>query len=65
MAEQAGGSSCMGASSQIEEDVFYAQESLDPINQCLGGIGETPIVRKKLNQVRYPKEKLKKITATI
>ena len=55
----------MGASSQIEEDVFYAQESLDPINQCLGGIGETPIVRKKLNQVRYPKEKLKKITATI
>ena len=53
------------ASSQVEEDVFYAQESLDPINQCLGGIGETPIVRKKLDQVRYPKEKLKKITATM
>ena len=55
----------MGASSQVEEDVFYAQESLDPIDQCLGGIGETPIVRKKLDEVRYPKEKLKKITATM
>ena len=53
------------ASSQVEEDVFCAQESLDPINQCLGAIGETPIVRKKLDQVRYPKEKLKKITATM
>ncbi len=35
------------------------------MNQCLSAIGETPIVRKKLHQVKYPKEKLKKIGATM
>ena len=40
------------ASSEHEE-VFYQQESLQPLNQCLTAIGETPIAKKKLQQVKY------------
>ena len=51
------------ASSEHEE-VFYQQESLQPLNQCLTAIGETPIAKKKL-QVKYRKQKLKKIRAVV
>ena len=36
-----------------EHEVFYQQESLQPLNQCLTAIGETPIAKKKLQQVKY------------
>ena len=35
------------ASSEREE-VFYQHEFLQPMNQCLSAIGETPILKKKL-----------------
>ena len=47
------------------EEVFYQQESLQPVNQCLTAIGETPIAKKKLQQVKYRKQKLKKIRAAV
>ena len=52
-----------GASSQ--EEVSYQQESLESINQCLSAIGETPVVKKKLQQAKYPKEKMQKIRAAV
>ena len=52
------------ASSQHEE-VLIPQESLETVNQCLSTLGETPIVKKKLQQAKYPKEKLKKITTAV
>ena len=52
------------ANSEYEE-IFYQQESLQPLNQCLTAIGETPIAKKKLQQVKYFKWKLKKIRAAI
>ncbi len=54
-----------GASSQLEEDVSYQHKSLESINQCLSAIGETPVVKKKLQQAKYPKEKVKKIRAAV
>ena len=47
------------------ENVLQEEESLDPFNQCLSAIGETPVVKKKLQQVKYPKEKIKKITTAM
>ena len=38
---------------------------LSSINQCLEEIGETPIVKEKLSQQKYPKHKLQKISASI
>ena len=38
---------------------------LESVNQCLGEIGETPVVKKKLQQVHYPKDKLKRITTAM
>ena len=52
-----------GASSQ--EEVSYEHESLESINQCLSAIGETPVVKKKLQQAKYPKEKMKKIRVAV
>ena len=40
-------------------------ESLKTINQCLSAIGETPIVKKKLQQTKYPREKMKKIRTAV
>ena len=40
-------------------------EALQGINDCLGKVGQTPIVAHKLGQVKYPKQKLKKITKII
>ena len=45
------------ASSEHEE-VFYQQESLQSLNQCL-------TAKKKLQQVKYCKQKLKKIRAAV
>ena len=39
-------------------DELSAFESLESLNQCLGAIGETPVVRKKLQQAKYPREKI-------
>ena len=39
--------------------------TLESVNQCLGEIGETPVVKKKLQQVHYPKDKLKRITTAM
>ena len=33
--------------------------SLEPVNQCLNALGEIPIVENKVQQVQYPKEKLR------
>ena len=49
----------------LQEDAFQKQESLKSLNQCLAAIGETPIAKKKLQQVKYPKEKIKKIKASV
>ena len=39
--------------------------TLESVNQCLEEIGETPVVKKKLQQVHYPKDKLKRITTAM
>ena len=44
------------------EELRSPYESLESGNQCLTALGETPIVKKKLQQVKYPKEKLKKVS---
>jgi len=38
---------------------------LSSINQCLEEIGEMPIVKQKLGQQKYPKQKLQKISASL
>jgi len=38
---------------------------LSPINRYLVEIGETPIAKQKLNQQKYPKQKMSKICTTI
>ena len=53
-----------GASSEREE-AFYQQESLQTVDQCFTAIGETSIAKKKLQQVKYRKQKLKKIRAAV
>ena len=55
-----------GDSSESDEDetvVFKddVTESVETVNLCLDVIGETPICQRKLQQVKYPKEKLNKI----
>ena len=55
----------VGESSQLEESALHQQESVESLNQCLSAIGETPITKKKLQQVKYPKEKLKKVKVSI
>ena len=53
-----------GKSSQIyvvKHEVLCEHEPLAFVNRCLDAIGESPIVQKKLKQVKYPREKLKKI----
>ena len=50
------------SSHSLYEEVYSPHLSLEPVNQCLSAIGETLIVKKKLQQVKYPKEKLKKIS---
>ena len=52
------------ASTASEEKVLHQQGSLESVNQCLATIGESPIMKKKLQQVKYPKDKLKKIKAS-
>ena len=46
---------------------FYADtsESLALLNQCLGRIGETSVSKRKLQQTKYPKQKIKKITTVM
>lgn len=48
-------------SPQAMKSQEYA-EALQGINDCLGKVGQTPIVAHKLGQVKYPKQKLKKMT---
>ena len=52
------------ASSEREE-VYYQHELLQPVNQCLSAIGETPILKKKLQHVKYRIQKFKKIRAAV
>jgi len=40
-------------------------ESPQGINDCLGKVGQTPIIAQKLGQVKFPKQKLKKITKSL
>ena len=47
------------SSHSLYEEVCSPHVSLEPVNQCLNALGETPIVKKKLQQVKYPKEKMK------
>ena len=50
------------SSHSLYEEVCSPHVSLEPVNQCLNALGETPIIKKKLQQVKYPKEKMKKIS---
>ena len=51
---------------QSEGDVYTeSSETLTSLNQCLGAIGETPICKSKLQQTRYSKQKMDKITAAM
>ena len=40
-------------------------KSVSTVNRCLEEVGESPIVAHKLSQVKYPKQKLKKITKSL
>ena len=51
-------------STEVESDLSEPLE-LSSINQCLEKIGETPIVKSKLSQQKYPKHKVQKISASI
>ena len=51
-------------STEVESDLSEPLE-LSSINQCLEKIGETPIVKSKLSQQKYPKYKVQKISASI
>ena len=55
----------VAASTHPAEETSYQLESLETINQCLSAIGETPIVKKKLQQTKYPREKMKKIRTAV
>ena len=46
---------------EFDSTYICQQESLESVNECLQAIGETPIVKKKLVNTNYPKEKLSKI----
>ncbi len=37
------------------------QRQFKTVNQCLEAIGETPLAAHKLSQVKYPKQKMKKL----
>ena len=39
----------------LQESVLGEQASLVSLNQCLSAIGETPITKKKLRRVKYPR----------
>ena len=54
-------SSQEGGDASSDHEVLHQLESLEPINQCLSVIGETPIAKKKLQNIKYRKQKLKKI----
>ena len=51
--------------SEEESDSCRNRLALESVSQCLEKIGETPLVKKKLQQVHYPKEKLKRITTAM
>ena len=55
----------VAASTHPAEETSYQLESLETINQCLSAIGETPIVKKKFQQTKYPREKMKKIRTAV
>ena len=40
-------------------------KSVSAVNRCLEEVGESPVVAHKLTQVKYPKQKLKKITKSL
>ena len=49
---------------ESDTDVYTeVSDSLAPLNQCLGALGETPICKPKLHQTKYKKDKMEKITA--
>lgn len=52
---------------EVPEDIKSQEhaEALQGINDCLGKVGQTPIIAHKLGQVKYPKQKLKKITKIV
>lgn len=47
----------IASSTHPAEETFCQLESLEPINQCLSAIGETPVVKKKLQHTKYQREK--------
>lgn len=52
--------------SESESEVYVdTSESLASLNQYLSAIGETPVSKHKLHQVKYSKEKIQKITTAI
>ena len=55
------------ASEYETENEVYADtsESLASLNQCLCEIGETPVSKHKLQQTKYAKQKIKKITTAM
>ena len=50
---------------QPPQDYADTSESLASLNQCLGEIGETPVTKHKLQQTKYPKQKIKKIATAM
>ena len=50
---------------ELDSSYVCQQDTLKSINECLKSIGETPVLKKKLVQANYPKEKLNKIKSAI
>ena len=55
------------AAADDNEPDYEVSEPLDlsSINQCFGEIGQTPIIKQKLQQQKYPKQKIKKIATAL
>ena len=50
---------------EFDSTYICQQESLESVNECLQAIGEIPIVKKKLVNTNYPKEKLRVAAAKV
>ena len=49
------------SASSEHEEVFYLQ----PFDQCLTAIGETPIAKKKLQQIEYRKTEAEEVRTVV
>ena len=49
----------------LSGELCSPHESVESVNQCLIALGETLIVKKKLQQVKYPKENVKKVSSAL